>query len=92
MDAKEQRERQQREVDANYEVFRAQFAELYRKHPGKIALMKNTEVVEVFDTDSDALKYARRVFDDGFFSLQKIDNRPLRLGWMGYALLNGANN
>ena len=84
-----QRERQHEEVHRNFEAFQKCFAELYHKHPGKVALMKDAEVVEVFDTVSDALKVGRMQFGDEVFSVQKIEESKIRLGFMGYALLHG---
>ena len=88
----DRRARQQREVDANFEVFEEKFDDLYREHPGKFALMKNREVVDFFDTDADAFRAAKLLFNDGLFSVQKIDNQPPNLGWMGYALSHGAHH
>ncbi len=92
MDAQERRKKQQREVDANYEVFREKLPDLLGQHAGKYALMKNREVVEFFDSDKDAWAAGKLLYKDDVFSVQLVGGRLIKLGWMGYALFHRAHS
>ena len=85
------RERQQREVDQNYEAFRKMLPYLLKQHPRKYALMRDKKVIGVFETSNDSYEAARLLYEDGIFSVQKIDDRPIDLGWMGYALFHSSH-
>ena len=76
--------RLQQEVDSNYAAFRKlSFPE---SDKGKIALLKDGNVVEIMNNRSDARKMARRIFEDGIYSIQEIGAQPVDLGYFSYAL------
>ena len=85
MDAQTRREKQQQEVDANYEVFKARLDELLGERPGQFALMKDRKVVEFFDTREDAVKAGKMLFDDGIFSAHEISDEVVDLGVYSWA-------
>ena len=85
-------DRQQQEVDANFDAFEKMFADLYREHPGKFALMKDQKTVEFFDTSADAFRAGRKLFSDGHFSIQKISPEIVDLGVLSHALFHGRHN
>lgn len=72
------------EIAANFSFFQTVVASLVREHRGDFALLRAGEVVGVFATAGIALDAARR-FDDGMFSIQKVVDRPLDLGFLSYA-------
>ena len=74
-------DRQQREVDRNYEAFKKELPGLLKSDPGRTALMRDGEVVMCFDTERDAIEVGRKMFDDRHFSIQKIRSRPIDLGY-----------
>ena len=80
MDAQTRREKQQREVDANYEAFEAMLSNLMAAHGGEYALMRNREVVGFYGTGWDAVRTGNRLFADGFFSVQKVSREVMELG------------
>ena len=82
------RARQTREVEANYEAFRARFDELCREHPGEYALMRGGKIVEFFQAFNDAVKTGRLLYGDGVFSVQKVSQEKLDLGYWNHALLH----
>lgn len=85
------REDQQHEVDANYKAFKLQLPELLRLHEGRHALMCNREIVAIFDTRDDAWTAANLHLKGCHFSVQKISNEVVKLGWRGYALFHRSN-
>lgn len=80
------RKQKEREIDDNLEFFLAEFPRLKQHHFGKFALLKNKELVAVFDTPADAQTAGARLFEDGLFSIQKIDDTPVSLGSYSYAV------
>lgn len=77
-------DRQQQEVDRNYEAFKKVLPELLKSDPGRTALMRGGEVVMCFDTEHDAIQAGRRFFEDRRFSIQKVSSRPVDLGYFSY--------
>lgn len=79
-------EQRQKEVDANFEAFQTLLADLIEQERGRFALMRDRQVVEIFDTPGDALRVASRRYDDGRFSIQEVTDRVIGLGYYSYAL------
>jgi hypothetical protein len=69
------------EVDANFAVFEQELPALLRSHPGKYALYRHRELIEIFDTWADACRAGRRLYPDDIFSVQEITDRKIDLGW-----------
>lgn len=85
-EAKTRRERQEDEVNANYEAFKLLSPELVARYSGKFALIKNGEIVEYFDSSDDAWKTGKLIYKDDVFSVQEVNAKPIRLGWIEHAL------
>ena len=69
------------EVDRNYDVFVEIQPTLLAEHTNKYALMSGGELVGVYSTLDDAYTTARKFLTDGRFSVQKITNIPVDLGF-----------
>ena len=83
------REKQQAEVNANYEAFKEKLPKLLAGgYEGKFALIKDREIQGFFDTDKDAWATGKLLYKEDVFSVQQVGGHPIRLGWMGYALLH----
>ena len=82
------RVRQEREVEVNYEAFKAQFGDLYSTHAGEYALMRDGKVVEFFQEFNDAMKTGRLLYSDRVFSVQKVSHEKVDLGYWNHALLH----
>lgn len=80
------REQRQQEVDANFEAFQALLPKLIEHERGKFALMRDREIVELFDTAGDALRAAALKYEDGRYSIQEITDRVIGLGYYSYAV------
>jgi hypothetical protein len=62
---------------ANYEAYVAKYQdELERTSPGRVALLHNRELVEIYNDWNDAYKVGCKDFGLGEFSLQKIGAEP----------------
>lgn len=81
---------QQREVDQNFEAFNKLLPELVKSHAGKYALMHAGEVIEFFDTISDAVRYGHVKYGDNF-SIQHVATQNINLGYHSYALYSSAS-
>ena len=79
------KDRQQKQVDKNYEAFRRLDDEFFHRHYGRYALMRDQEVVEIFDSWQDARKTAILLYEDKLFSIQQVDKAPLDLGFYSHA-------
>ncbi|MBX6420560.1 MAG: hypothetical protein IRZ06_06090 [Nevskia sp.] len=73
-------------VRANYEAFKKKLPELLAKYPGKFALMRDENIVEIFDTAADAAKAGKALYADGRYSIQEITGTPVNLGFFSYAV------
>jgi hypothetical protein len=80
---------QDEQVKQNYEAFKKLLPSLLVEHPGKYALLRDRELVAVFDTMSDAVTSAEKLYPDARWSIQHITNRPINLGCRSRAVLVG---
>ena len=76
----------QQEVDRNYEAFKGLLPELLKEHGGKFALLRNGEVVELFDSARDAMIHGHRTYDDNLYSVQEITDQIVDLGFFSCAV------
>ena len=74
------------EVDRNYEAFLKFDDGFYIKNLGMCALMKNAEVVEIFQSWQDARKTAKLLYKEEPFSIQKVEKKNVDLGFYSYAI------
>ena len=63
---------------AAYEVFRADMED---EHMGRVVLMHDGEVVEVYNDSGDAYKIGCEKYGLGNFSLVNIGEQPINLGF-----------
>lgn len=78
-------QRQQEEVDRNYDAFQRQLADLIATHDGQIAVMRDGRVVGCFGSVRAALTEARQRFPDGIYSIQEVTREPIDLGVFSHA-------
>ena len=76
----------QKEVDQNYQAFKESLPELMASDPGKYALLRHKEIVQVFDSARDANIFAEAQFADGLYSIQQVTDRPVDLGFFSHAM------
>lgn len=80
-------DRQNREVDLNYDAFVRMLAALLPEHRDRYALMRDGAVVELFDKPGDANVAGMRRYPDEIYSIQEVTDEPIDLGfWSGVAV------
>jgi hypothetical protein len=78
------------EINANLEFFKKKLPELLEKHRDKYALLKDEEIVAFYDTVVDAQTTGEKLYPDGIFSVQKVTDASINLGFYSYAVHLGA--
>lgn len=73
----------QKEIDRNYETFSRELPNIFNSYNNKYVLLKNAEIIDYFDTIDDAIKYAEYRFKDKLYSIQKVNEQPVNLGYIG---------
>lgn len=76
----------QLEIEKNQKAFQAQIHDLVKHHRGRYALLRNEEIVGIYDTVRDAQMTGNKFFEDGLYSVQKIDPEPVNLGFYSHAM------
>lgn len=76
----------QKEVNDNFEAFRARLPDLITTNPGQFVLLREKEIVDFFDSMADAVKFGSENFQDGLFSVQRIDMTIFDLGYYSHAM------
>lgn len=70
---------------ANYEAFEKMLPDLLKKSAGKFVLLRDRQLVGTFDTAGEAHSAGASRFDDGLFSVQKVKEGAVSLGFFSYA-------
>lgn len=73
------------EIDRNMFAFQSQLAGLLDKHRGHFALLRDQQIVEIFESLRKAIDVAHQKFSDGKFSIQEVTDRPIDLGFFSHA-------
>ena len=71
-------------IRQNFEYFQSVVGDLMERHAGEYALLHAKAVVDVFTKPIQALEAGYARFSDGQFSVQKVIDRPLDLGFISY--------
>jgi hypothetical protein len=74
------------QVEKNYEAFRALPPSVLALHQDKYALMKDGQVVGFYSSLEDAYVTANRFYKDQPFSVQKVTDVPVDLGFFSHAV------
>lgn len=78
----------QKEVDNNYQFFLKEKDKIPNYLFDKYVLIRKEEFIEYFDSINDAIKYAKIKYEDNLYSVQKVNDLPINLGFMGNIILN----
>ncbi len=73
------------EIEQNFQAFLGVVGPLLAEHTGEFALLRHRKVVDLFPRAIDAMSEGHHRFGDGLFSVQRITDRPLDLGFLSYA-------
>lgn len=77
-------ERQKQEVDRNYDAFMRVLGSILPQQRDRLALMRDGQIVDYFDTPRQALQAADERFPDGVFSIQEVTDEPIDLGFWSH--------
>ena len=78
------RNRQELEVDRNYDAFVRILGSILSKHRDQLALMRDQKIVGFYDTPHEALEAADQLFPDRIFSIQEVTDEPIDLGFWSH--------
>jgi hypothetical protein len=76
------------QVDRNYEAFMAMLPSILPLHEGKYALMKDGAAVGFYSTLDDAYMTANQFYKDQPFSVQRVTDTPVDLGFFSHAVIS----
>jgi hypothetical protein len=74
------------EVEKNYRAFQALLPGILAQHRDKYALMRHEKIVNYYSTMEDAYVTAVQFYPDGLFSIQKVTDVPVDLGYFSHAV------
>lgn len=77
------------EIRQNYTFFKGMVSSVMDEHAGRFALIRSCEVIAYYDTAGEAVADGTRRFGDMPFSVQRVINRPIDLGFLSHATDNG---
>lgn len=73
------------EIDRNLFAFQSVLSDLMASGRDQFALLRHQAVNSVHAKLSDALRTGHELFADGVFSVQKITDEPVDLGYFSHA-------
>ena len=76
----------QREVDNNYEAFKKLLPGIIQYHRDKYALMKDGKIISYYSTAEDARITGERFLEGGPYSVQKVTDSAIDLGFFSHAV------
>jgi hypothetical protein len=80
----------QEEVDRNFEFFQKELPSLLENNRGKFALIRDAEIKAFYDTIVDAQTIGNQLFSDGLFSIQRVYEDAVDLGFFSHAMHMGS--
>lgn len=72
------------ELDRNYDAFKAALPEIIDQFRDAYALVRDGSVLSIYDTMKDAYQAGWRRFGDDLFSVQKVTDEVVNLGYFSY--------
>jgi hypothetical protein len=87
MEMSDQQAREQ--VEKNYQVFLSMLPNIIAEHRNKYALMKDGQVIGYYSTLEDAYMTANKFYAEEPFSVQKVTDIPIDLGFFSHAVRIG---
>lgn len=79
----------QQAVDENYTEFKRRLPELIRTDAGKFVVLRDCQVVRLFDDFDAALDFCHYRYPDGLFSVQEVTQTPVEMGYFSHVMLHG---
>ncbi len=83
---------QQEEVDRNYKAFKKMLSDLIKSDEGRFALLHDSGLIACFDTNRDAQLAGMKLLEGKRYSVQKITNRAVDLGYFSRGYIFQVNS
>lgn len=77
-------EKKTEEIKKNFMAFKKISPSIDQRHSGKFVVLRKEEIIDCFDSMSDAAKYADALYDDGLYSIQEINAQIVDLGFFSH--------
>ena len=77
------------EIYDNFHFFQEIVGGLMARHAGDYALIQSREIIDYFRTAAEAVEEGAARFGAQPFSVQRVINRPIDLGFLSHAADNG---
>lgn len=77
----------QQVVDENYVAFKHRLPDLMKTDAGRFAVLRDRQVVRMFDGFAEAAEFCRFRFPDGLCSVQEITVNPVDMGYFSHVML-----
>ena len=77
-------QRQNLQIDQNYDAFVRILGSIIEHHRDKLALMRDGEIVGYYDKPGDANRAGVEMFPDQIFSIQEVTDEPIDLGFWSH--------
>ena len=75
----------QTEIDENLEFFKGKLPELQKDHRNRYALLHGQKIIGIYDTIRDAQTTGNTLYPDKMYSVQKVTDTPMELGFFSHA-------
>jgi hypothetical protein len=75
----------QTEIDQNLEFFMEKLPNLLNDHKNRYVLLNNKNIVGIYDTIRDAQTTGDKLFQDQLYSIQKVSEVAMDLGFFSHA-------
>lgn len=72
------------EINRNFIAFKKLLPSIDLRYSGKFVVLRKEEIVDYFDSMSDAVKYADVLYEDGLYSIQEVNARVIDLGFFSH--------
>ena len=72
------------EIDRNFQAFKRLLPTIKLSHSEEYALLRDRKIIRYFGEASDAFMYAERNYSDGVFSIQKVTDDVVDLGYFSH--------
>lgn len=76
-----------RVVDENFEYFKSRLPELKTAHSNEFTLLHEQTIVDFFESENDAIKEGMKNYGEGKFSVQKVADDHIDLGYQSYVII-----
>jgi Family of unknown function (DUF5678) len=74
------------QVDKNYEAFVSMLPNIIAQYRNKYALMKDGQIIGYYSTLEDAYMTANKFYPNELYSVQKVTDVPIDLGFFSHAM------